>query len=173
MAIVSAYPTECFAMKSMSDIDASDFARHPIWSEYYEHPERDEIIEWGVDPSHLDSLLAAHHDGNTHAVYTVLRPYPLPDRMRIYIKAQFHSADGDEFAGYVMNDDALFFVLFADGDEFSFTRGSALPDLNTKELERLRITLSNPDVQLFPIEYRTDFLTDTDQPICGVIENVG
>lgn len=173
MAIVSAYPTEYFAMKSMADLDMSDFARHPIWSEYYEHPERDEIIQWGVDPVKLDGLLKLYHDGNTHAVYTVLRPYPLPDRMYIYIKARFQSVDGDTFDGYVMNDDVSFFALFVRNDEFTFTRGSALSDLNTKEQQRLRETLAKPNLKLFPLEYQTDFLDEADQPICGMIENIG
>ncbi len=100
--IASVYDPALFVMKSLNDLDASDIVRHPIWSEYYDYTERQEILDWGVSPDVLDRLLAEHHTGNVHAVYTVLKPIPLPDRMRLYIRARFTTADGDEYDGYVV-----------------------------------------------------------------------
>lgn len=169
MPITSVYQPESFAMKSIADLHATDFVRHPLWSEYYEYTERQEILDWGVDAAHLDKLLSQHHSGNTHAVYTVLKPYPLPDRMRIYIRSCFTTANGDCFDGYVVNDDAYCFSIFACGHEYSFGRNRVLDEFSIRALANLRASLNAPNYQLFPLRYETEILDDEDRLIAGVI----
>jgi hypothetical protein len=173
MPITSEYQPDCFAMKSLADLDASDFERHPLWSEYYDYTERQEILDWGVDASYLDQLLAQHHTGNTHAVYTVLKPHPLPDRMRLYIRARFTTTNGDSFDGYVVNDDAYCYSIFACGHEYSFGRRRIVHEFSVKALANLRVALNAPDFQLLPLRYDTDFLDDENRLIAGVIPDGG
>lgn len=110
MAITEQFPASKFRMVSMRELGPEQFEYHPIWSEFYDHDERDEIIEWGVDPVQLEAELARHHTGDEHAAYTVLKPYPLPERMRLYICAKFTTPDGVVFDGYVMDSDAFVFL---------------------------------------------------------------
>ena len=173
MPITSAYHPDVFAMKSLADLDASDFARHPIWSEYYDYTERQDILDWGVPPSVLDGLLAVHHTGNVHAVYTVLKPFPLPDRMRLYIRAKFTTEDGDAFDGYVVNDDAYYYSIFTRGQEFSFGRNGNLDEFDRQSLDALRASLDNPAFQLLPLKFNTDILDDSGNRIGGTIVDGG
>ncbi len=173
MPITSAYQPDCFVMKSLADLDASDFVRHPLWSEYYDYTERQDILDWGVDAAHLDQLLAQHHSGNTHAVYTVLKPYPLPDRMRVYIRSQFTTPNGECFDGYVVNDDAYCYSIFARGQEYTFGRDRILDEFSIRALADLRVALNAADFQLLPLRYETDILDDEDRLIAGVIPDGG
>lgn len=160
-------------MKSIAELHPMDFVRHPLWSEYYDHTERQEILEWGVDAAHLDQLLAQYHTGNTHAFYTVLKPHPLPDRMRIYIRTSFTTPNGDCFDGYVVNDDAYCYSVFVCGREYSFRRDRVLDEFSIKALADLRASLNTPNYQLFPLRYETEILDLEDRLIAGVILNGG
>lgn len=158
----------------MSALSIQHFESHPIWSEYYDYEEREEIVAWGVDPEWLASELERAHTGNDHCAYPILRPYPLPERMRLYIRAIITSKSGRTFVGHVMNEEADVLSIFTNGDEFRFSRRDMLSDLNDKELKRMAAAIDSSASDLFPVTYRTEFLDSEDQPIAGVfslIEN--
>jgi hypothetical protein len=89
-----------------SELSKEHFEEYPVWSEYYDYEEFDEIVGWGIDKDWLEKELKLKDDGSEHCVYTVLQTSPLPDRMRIFIKAAFRTYSGAELTGYVMNEDA-------------------------------------------------------------------
>jgi hypothetical protein len=152
----------------MSALSKQHFESHPIWSEHYDVEEREEIVAWGIDPKSLASELARIHTGNDHCAYPILRPYPLPERMRLYIRARITSNDGRTFVGHVMNADASVLSIFVNEDEFCFSRDGILGDLNDKELTRMAAALGCSPVGLFPVAYETDFLDSEDELIAGV-----
>src|SRR4051812_3470710 len=121
MAITGSYPPDIFMLVPKSQLSKHHFDLHPIWSEFYDYEERKEIISWGVNPDWLEVELERVHDGSDHAAYPILRPYPLPERMRLYIKARFVTADGTRLDGCIMNDDALCIRLFADEGKYPFS----------------------------------------------------
>jgi hypothetical protein len=167
MAITNTYPPDAFTLVPMSQLSKRHFDLHPIWSEHYDYDEREEIVSWGVDQEWLGRELDRMHDGSDHCAYPILRPYPLPDRMRLYVKARFETAGGTRLDGYVMNDDAFVVTLFAGDGEYTFSRHSALGDLNGQSLRELRAAIGRADDRVFPLRYETDFLGPDDTPIAG------
>ena len=151
----------------MSALSKTNFEEHPIWSEYYDIEEREEIIDWGVDPKWLAAELDRVHDGSDHCAYPILRPYPLPDRMRLYIRARITSASNERFDGYVVNEDAGVLAIFVAGDQFSFCSNGTLSDLSRQELARLKASIGRSADGIFPVEYETDFLDSKGSVIAG------
>lgn len=168
MAITSSYSPEIFTLVLMSQLSKRHFDLHPIWSEYYDFEEREEIVSWGVNREWLEQELENIHTGNDHCAYPILRPYPLPERMRLYIKALFVAANGMRLDGYVMNDDAFVVTLFAEDDDHVFSRHPALADLNAVELGILRKAIGLSDDAIFPLKYETDFFGSNDALIAGI-----
>jgi hypothetical protein len=148
----------------ISELSARHFELHPMWSEYYDFDERHEIISWGVDRKWLEAALERVHDGSDHCAYPILRPYPLPARMRLYMKARITTAGGARLDGYIMNEDAFVVTLFAGENEFSFSRHSGL---NAQPIEGLRHALAAPGDPVLPLRYETDFLGQDDRLIQG------
>ncbi|MEM1094131.1 MAG: hypothetical protein AAGJ10_05970 [Bacteroidota bacterium] len=155
----------------MSQLAEQHFQVHPIWSEYYDYDERGEIISWGIDPAWLNDELEAVHDGNDHCAYPVLRLYPLPVRMRLYIKATFQTPEGRMLDGFVVNDDAYAITIFFQGEQFIFSK--CLSDLAEKECARLGEALTMDGEAIFPLSYVTDFKGHDGRIIQGVFNPFG
>jgi len=165
--ITSNYKADIFKLVPMSALSKSNFDEHPIWSEYYDYEEREEIAGWGIDPKWLAAELDRVHTGNDHCAYPILRPYPLPDRMRLYIKARITTAGNDYFDGYVVNEDAYVLSIFAADDEYCFSRNGMLNDLCRKEIDRLKASIRQSTDDIFPVRYETDFLDSGGNVIAG------
>ena len=168
MGITAQYSPDIFTLVPMSALCKRHFESHPIWSEHYDFDEREEIVAWGVDPQWLASELERVDTGDDHCAYPILRPYPLPERMRLYMRAGITTKDGRTFVGYVMNEDAYVLSIFANDDEFCFSRNRMLGDMNDEELQRMAATLGCSPASLFPVKYETDFLDSDDKAIAGV-----
>lgn len=167
LPITSSYAPELFKLVPMSALSKFHFDEHPIWSEHYDYEEREEIAGWGIDPKWLAAELDRVHTGNDHCAYPILRPYPLPNRMRLYIKARITTAGNEQFDGYVMNEDAYVLSIFAADDEYCFSRNGMLNDLNRKELARLKAAVKQSTDDIFPVKYETDFLDSEGNVIAG------
>jgi hypothetical protein len=168
MPITSQYSQDIFTLIPMSALSKSHFEQHPLWSEYYDYEEREEIISWGVDPIWLAAELNSFDKGGEHCVYPILRPYPWPDRMRLYIKARFTTVENEVLDGYIMNDDAYILSIFIADEEFVFSRNMMLIDLNQKELIRLKTLCPQLLGDIFPIQYETEFLKSYGNLITGI-----
>jgi hypothetical protein len=172
MAITSSYSPEIFTLVPMSQLSKRHFDLHPIWSEHYDFEERMEIVSWGVSQEWLEQELERVHDGSDHCAYPILRPYPLPERMRLFVKARFVTAGGIRLAGYVMNDDAFVVTLFTGDDRHEFSRHSLLGDLNAMSLRALQKAIGRGDDAIFPLHYETDILDSNGTLIAGVFSAV-
>jgi hypothetical protein len=168
MAITSSYSPEIFTLVPMCQLSKRHFDLHPIWSEFYDYEEREEIVSWGVDQKWLEQELEKFHTGNDHCAYPILRPYPLPERMRLYIKARFATASGTYLEGCVMNDDAFVVTLFVGDDNHTFSRHPAFADWYDASLRSLQKAIGGSDDAIFPLNYETDFLGANDAPIAGI-----
>jgi hypothetical protein len=146
------------------------FEEYPVWSEFYDYDEFHEIVGWGIDPDWLTEQLAIHHHGSDHAMYPVLRPQPLPARMRIYIRAEFTTAGGCKLPGYVVDSDAYIVGLFWARRELIFTRGKFALEDNRRACDELRQLANLPEDPILPLQYRTDFLDEQGRPIEGTYD---
>ena len=167
MAITGWFSTDIFMLVPMSRLSKGHFDVHPIWSEFYDAEEVDEIVSWGVDREWLERELERVHHGNDHAAYPILRPYPLPERMRLFIGARFVTAGGAELDGWVMNENAFVVTLNVNEHEFTFSAHLDLADLNRPELQRLKQAMGAPEDPVFPLHYETEFLGHDDELIAG------
>jgi hypothetical protein len=149
MAITHPYSPDVFTLVPMSQLTRQHFDLHPIWSEYYDFEEREEIASWGIDRKWLDRELLRVHDGNDHGAYPILRPYPLPERMRLYIRARFLTPDGDQLDGYVMNEDAGVINLFVGTEQYCFSKTPLGGDLDAKALHAIRKTMERMTLASF------------------------
>lgn len=167
MAITHSFPIEIFQLIKMHELSKRHFELHPIWSEHYDFEEREEIISWGVDAEWLDREIKRVHNGNEHCAYPILRPCPLPDRMRLYIRARFVTSGNVRLDGYVMNEDAFVVCLFSNENEYSFSAHPALRDSNDRTLQSLKADAGLFEDSVFPLRYETDFLDRNDEIIAG------
>jgi hypothetical protein len=61
-----------FCLIPTSELDERHFHQWPVWSEYYEPDEIEEITSWGIQPEQFHEQLRALRLGNEHAAYPVL-----------------------------------------------------------------------------------------------------
>jgi len=147
-----------FKMIFGNELSEQHFDEYPVWSEFYEYDELEEIVSWGVDCDWLMKEWQEKHSGSEHCVYTVLQTEPLPERMRIYVKADVTTATGIKLKGYVMGEDAFGIGVFVKGQEFFFTRASAFEsERDEKERLELQNMISDSKEAIFPLTYKTDF----------------
>ncbi len=154
----------------MSQLGEQQFALHPIWSEFYDNDERHEIVSWGVDAQWLDEQLRGTDIGNDHWAYPVLRPEPLPERMRIYIGASFTTPTGNTLRGFVVNPDAYCLTVFAAQQNFTLSNHPGIADLTYRSVANLAKTLHTTSDALFPLRYETEFRDRTNNLIQGTFE---
>lgn len=158
------YPPDRFRI--VQELTEECFDYHPVWSEYYDFDEREEITSWGIDRDWLDAKLQELPE-HPHPCYTVLDTDPLPDRMRLFIKAGFKTPTGNVLTGWVMNENVVVIGIYVAGKEFVF---NASPFL-ARDMQQLAYTLmealGDTSAPVFPIQYTTDFTSSDGQPICG------
>lgn len=158
-----------FRLVPESDFSYRHLREYPVWSEFYDPEERDEIIGWGIDAEWLDQELARHHHGSDHAVYPLLERNPFPARMRIFIRARFRTAGGQSLSGWIVNEDASPSVwIVQDGKEFGFNRN--LPDWADDDARALRRSLPDPTDPVFPLAFEADFTDATGEMIRGTFD---
>ncbi|KPA87851.1 hypothetical protein PF66_05809 [Pseudomonas asplenii] len=155
-----------FRVLPQSQLDEEAFDDYPVWSEYYDHEEIDDVVRWGLDRELVLQLFKVNAAGNEHCVYTLLESNPFPLRMRLFVRASIETADGKRLKGYVVNEDAYCLTIFHEGESFHFSTHPLLKDLNQEHERALLAALGN-EAQVFPVRYHTEF-NDTDgQLIAG------
>ena len=149
-------------------LNAALFEEHPVWSEYYDYDELDELRSWRVDETHLSTLLRIAAEGSDHPYYPVIELDPLPLRMRIYIACLFRTPTGKELKGFIINPDPLAVGIFAQGDIEIFN--STLPDF-ARESERRVIKACGLDNDtIFPLTYKAVHVGEHGRAIEGVYD---
>jgi hypothetical protein len=151
----------------MSHLGRAHFEEWPVWSEYYEPCELDDLQAWGIEPETFLAELHALDLGDEHAAYPSLIFDPLPERMRLYIKAVFTTARGDRLHGFVVNDDAYAGAIFLDNDELGFN--IRLFDFYSDMLVTLSSRLASTVQDLLPIRYETGVHTSEGHEVTGML----
>lgn len=178
MPIRDHYSPDVFAVAPLYGLTKQDFEAHPIWAHYYYRQEDDELLEWGIDAerltTELESARKTHPDCGDWA-YTLLRPYPLPFRNELFIRATITFADGQEIDGFVITNEyaEVYSVsVFANGDRFHVMgicdKPSPIGSIE-EQLSRLTAGLGRSADGIFPVHYKTDFLNQNDELFEGVI----
>ena len=169
MAKVSEEKLSLFRLVPENEFTYAHLEEYPVWSEFYDYDEREEIIEWGIDPEWLDQELARHQSGNIHPVYPLLEVNPFPARSHLYIRARFETPAGQSLVGYIINEDASPAIsIFYGGRLFSFNR--VMFEWGMASKEALQQLLPNSADPILPLKYETDFTDDEGNKIEGVFD---
>lgn len=143
------------------------FDEFPVWSEYYEWDELEEIEGWGLDREVVLKMLNENSIDNEHCLYTLLEANPFPKRMRIFIGARITTAGGVELKGYVMNEDAYCLCIIHDGAEYFFSCHPTFKGCTLELANKLSMLLNVPASDFFPLHYETDYYARDGSPIAG------
>ena len=136
------------------ELKSEHFKTHEVWSEYYDFEELDELRSWGVKEQFINELLAIAEEGASHPFYTVPVNEPLPERMRLFIKCKFVSAEGRVFQGIIVNPNPFVIGIFC-GDEIEIFNPN-LMDFWVKSEKIVRENYSLGTEKIFPLSYATN-----------------
>jgi hypothetical protein len=158
-----------FTLINVNDLSRQHFEQYPAWADYSEPDDIDSIVSWGVDREEVIEQLerVGYSD---EFVFPVLRTEPLPSFRFLFLRADFVSADGTRFTGYVIGQDPYCVAVFYGEKEFVFN--DSLPDLGEEELARLRQWSKLPLKPFFPLRYSTPFRRDDGESIEGMFRYV-
>lgn len=157
-----------FRVIPQSKLSSEHFDEYPVWSEHYDYDEIDDIVDWGINKEWCLQEFEEKEKGNEHSVYPVLRTEPLPDRMRIFIKAEFRTDKGRVLKGYVMNEDAFCITIFSGKEDYTFSSHPMLWDLNKESLRKLSEAEGMGMHDVFPLNFSTNFTRNDGTPIEGI-----
>lgn len=130
------------------------FEEHPAWADYSEPDDIETIVSWGIEKAEIVKQLEMVNYSDEY-VFPVLHTDPLPNFRFLYLRAEFTSAEGTRFTGYVLGQHPYCVGLFFGNEVFTFNSG--LLDMARESLTRLRKTLRHPLAPFFPIHYSTPF----------------
>ncbi len=87
----------------------------------------------------------------------------------LMIKAQFRTPNGVELSGYIVGYELYYaFFVFANDRSFGFNETMQSDLIETREA--LAKALGEPNLSLFPLEYRTGLKHEDGSPIEGVLD---
>ena len=149
------------------DLAERHFDEWPVWSEYYDYEEIEDVERWGLDREKVLRQFQANERDGEHCVYTLLETDPFPERMRIFIRAELKTSGGIGLKGNVMDEEAFVLTVYVAGESFMFSRHPLLEDLNREQERQLERALNVPPGAVFPIQYRTAYTSRNGEPIAG------
>ncbi|KAI9131911.1 hypothetical protein ON05_027335 [Acaryochloris sp. CCMEE 5410] len=155
-----------FRVLPESQLSEQDFDDYPVWSEYYDWEEIEDLERWGLNREKVLHLFEKNSPGNEHCVYTLLEYNPFPDRMRVFIRAAITTKNGLELKGFIMNEDAYCLALFYQDEEFIFSQNPLLELENQRTAEQLQSVIGT-STSLFPVRYKTEFKSAQGSLIAG------
>ena len=158
---------ERFKVLPQCRLSESHFDDFPVWSEFYDPEELEDIARWGLDRNQILELIEKNSTGNEHCVYTLLEANPFPERMRIFIRAKLRTKVGVILKGYVMNEGAFCLGVFHNGKEFIFSRHPMLEKENNNHEMELAHSMGVKPGTIFPVHYETEFTSRQGNVIAG------
>lgn len=148
---------------STEELSENHFEVHPIWCEYYEPFEIDEIVRWwGIDKEWLWSIIEPSLEGDRHMhpYYIIPTDIELPKHEFIYLKTSLQTASGYHMNGFFSivkegdKQEITSLTIFMNKNSFHFYKNSLFDDENTENLQALsqEVNIEVKDLQLFNFE---------------------
>src|SRR5687768_4775717 len=101
-----------FRIVTAKDFTPEVFTYHPLWSEFYDFHELDDIQRWGLDRQAVHEELKSKTIEQQHPFYTIPQSEFPPDRMRYFCLANLTTKTGRLLQGSIMNDGELIIEIF-------------------------------------------------------------
>jgi hypothetical protein len=149
-----------FRIVSAKDFIPEVFAYHPLWSEFYDFDELDDIERWGLNRQTTFEELKSKTIEQQHPFYTLpLSEFP-PLRMRYFCLANILTKSGRLLQGSIMNDGELIIEVFLDSNlGIILSRHPFFENETRNSLMSLARSLQITPEELSTISYKT-VLTD-------------
>ncbi|MBO1257087.1 hypothetical protein J3L16_15490 [Alteromonas sp. 5E99-2] len=144
------------------------FKECPVWSEYYDYEELEELSSWGVKKRHIDKLLKIAKKDAAHPYYPINNMLSLPDRMRIFIHVVFKTPSGRSLEGVICNPNPFVIGIFV--NEVIELFNPNLPEFWEKAESNLRKVFNIENEAVFPLAYETEYEDSNGTKIQGVYE---
>ena len=157
-----------FRIIPMRDFGRQELAEWPVWSEYQDPEELEELVAWGVDVTSFHDRFRALNLGNEHAVYPVLKYDPLPDDRLLYLLANFRTRSGHTFDGYLVTENPNCVGVFVGSEEILFNVN--LRDLADADIGKVARYLGVTPDDLFPLTYTTGFRLSDGTLVAGTFD---
>ena len=157
-----------FKIVSVEEFTPKSFSFHPLWSEYYDFDELDEIETWGINKELAFNELKGKFSNSAHPYYTVpIKEFP-PQRMRFFTKAKFKTLKGNELDGVVMNEGDLVVDIFLGNNQMvSLSCHTMLKDLAIKTLLKISKEFNLELSELKILEFETVIPKEKEKRIRG------
>jgi hypothetical protein len=156
-----------FALLPIRELSPKHFAEHPVWADYEEPGNIDQIVGWGVPRADVVRELERVSYSDAF-MFPVLRTRPLPSFRFLYLSAALTAADGTQFSGYVLGAHPYCVAVFHGDESFMFNLN--LPDMAENQLSRLRHLSGLRLAPFFPLHYSTQFHRGDGEPVVGVFD---
>ncbi len=157
-----------YEFKIVRELTRSNFDECPVWSEYYDYDELEDIRTWGVSESKINELLSISEEGNEHPYYSVSNLDILPDRMRLFIKVVFTTPSGQELDGFIINPSPFIIGIFCGHEEMYFN--PSLEDIWKQSEINVKKFYTIEKEYIFPLKYSTNYLDSQKNKIEGIIK---
>lgn len=155
--------------KIVRELTPSLFKEWPVWSEFCDLDEIEELREWGIHKRFVDELLEIAGNGSSHPYYPIPEMARLPARQRIYIASKFHTLSGFELEGMVVNPEPFVIGLFKRAEIELFNLN--LIEFWKESERRLRTQFDFGESDIFPLEYDTRFRDSAGIAVKGTFPN--
>lgn len=157
-----------FQIINYQEFNITSFCEYPIWSEYYDYTELNQLVEWGFDKNLVFQQLQQKQINNNHPFYTVpISSFPL-NRMRYFTKSTFRTRENYKLNGAIMNNGEMVILLFLD-NEIEFLNNN---HILRKQMNESLTSIANHfqlDVnELLELKFETVIPSDRSKRIKGV-----
>lgn len=152
------------------DLIPIKFFEYPIWSEYYDFDELDEIENWGFDKMTVYEELKFMFVDQQHPYYAVpIAEFPV-ERMRYFTKAKFRTLNNKELSGYIMNEGEFAISIFTGETAEILTKQKLLWDDHEGSLKRIAAFYKIEIFELFELRYETEIPINVESRIRGTFK---
>ncbi len=162
-----------FRIITARELTPAMFELHPIWAEYYEPEEIDDIVSWGYDKEKTTQEMFSKFYNQEHPYYTVpIEQFP-PIVNQFFTKADLVTKNGTNLRGAVMDHGELVLSIFIDEQrDITLSSHPNLYDLVKKEIMRLSLELNMDPTEFEEIKFKTTVQDQKGKPIEGVFHLV-
>jgi len=159
-----------FEIIKATELKPIKFLEYPIWSEFYDYEELEEIANWGFNKIVVQQKMKVMEINQQHPYYTVpISKFPI-NRIRYFTKSKFKTKSNLELSGYIMNEGEFGIGIFMGEEEELFTKQSLIGNDHIECLRRISQFYEYDISDLDELKYETEIPFDKEKRIRGTFK---
>lgn len=157
-----------FRIIRSNEFNSNRFKEYPLWSEFYDYDELNEIEEWGYDKELTLKEFTIKNIQGQHPYYSApIASFPL-ERMRYFTKSKFITKNNFELDGIIMNEGDLAIGIFIDDEIEILSNHPTLHDLMKNNLEKIANHFQIKTENLTKLKFETVIPKENKNKIRGI-----